>query len=80
MARRASDSGTMRMVGWNFKIPPAAAQRFIEDMRAYHAEPNGHKREEIAARAAWLLNEHLPAARRIKTHEVAEAFALMKER
>jgi hypothetical protein len=79
MAKSKSDSGAVRMVGWNFDIPPAAARRFVEDMRAYHAEKSPHKREEIAARQAWLLNEHLPrGARRIRTNEVAEAFNLMK--
>lgn len=60
MAKSKSDSGTVRMVGWNFDIPPAVARRFVEDMRAYHAEKSLAKREEIAARQAWLLNEHLP--------------------
>lgn len=61
MARRKGDSGTLRMVGCNFDIPPTAARRFVDDMRAYHAEPNAHKRDEIAAGQAWLLNEAFAA-------------------
>jgi hypothetical protein len=38
------------MVEWNFDIPPKAARRFVDDMRAYHGEPNANKRDEIAAR------------------------------
>jgi hypothetical protein len=49
------------MVGCNFDIPPTAARRFVDDMRAYHAEPNAHKRDEIAAGQAWLLNEAFAA-------------------
>jgi hypothetical protein len=45
--------------------------------RALHTEQSPTKREEIAARAAWLLNEHLPRGRRVRTFETAEVFALM---
>jgi hypothetical protein len=80
MARRSGDSGLLRAMKWNFDLPPDAARRFVDDMRAYHAEKSGAKREEIAARQAWLLNEHLPRrARRVRTTEVAEVFGLMKE-
>ena len=32
------------------ELPPAVARRFVEDMRAFHAEKNSIKRDEIAAR------------------------------
>jgi hypothetical protein len=32
------------------ELPPAAARRFVEDMRAFHAEKNGVKADGIAAR------------------------------
>ena len=65
---------------WNFDLPPDAARRFVADMRAYHAEKSGAKREEIAARQAWVLNEYLSrSARRLRTFDVAEVFGLMKE-
>jgi hypothetical protein len=49
-------------------------------MRAYHAEKSETKRDEIEARQARLLNEHLPrGARRIRTFEVAEALKLMHD-
>jgi hypothetical protein len=31
-------------------LPPMIGQAFVRDMRRYFAEPNGHKRDEIAAR------------------------------
>jgi hypothetical protein len=46
------DNGILRAVKWNFDLPPDAARSFVEDMRAYHAEESGAKREEIAARQA----------------------------
>jgi hypothetical protein len=78
MAERSGDSGLLRAAKWNFDLPPDAARRFVEDMRAYHTEKSTHKREEIAAKQAGLLNEHLShGARRMKTLDVAEIFSLM---
>ena len=37
------------------ELPPAVARRFVEDMRAFHAEPNAIKRDEIAARQLHAL-------------------------
>jgi len=37
------------------ELPPAVARAFIKDMRAYHAEPNAIKRDEIAARQLGAL-------------------------
>ena len=41
------------------EIPPAVARSFVEDMRLYHATKDSIKRDEIAARQAWLLRERL---------------------
>jgi hypothetical protein len=78
VAERSGDSGLLRAAKWNFDLPPDAARRFVEDMRAYHAEKSSQKREEIAAQQARVLNEHLPhGARRMRTLDVAEVFTLM---
>jgi hypothetical protein len=78
MARLKGDSGLMRAAKWNFDLSPGAACRFVADMREWQAEKNQHKREEIAARAACLINEHRPRrAQHIRTHEVAEVFTLL---
>jgi len=36
------------------ELLPAVARRFVEDMRAFHAEPNAIKADEIAARQLSL--------------------------
>jgi hypothetical protein len=40
------------------KLAPGVARRFVEDMRAYFAETNLIKRDEIAARQLHALREH----------------------
>ena len=73
------ENGVLRMVRWNFDIPPDAAHDFVADMRAYHAETGGHQRDQIAARQARRLNDHLPSkSKRMTPREVGEVFRLMK--
>jgi hypothetical protein len=73
------ESGVLRMVRWNFDIPPNAAHDFVADMRAYHAEKDGHQRDQIAARQA-RLNHLPPKSKRMTPFEVGEVFMLMKGR
>jgi hypothetical protein len=75
---RDRQSGVFRMVRWNFDIPPDAVHDFVADMRAYHAEEDGHRRDQIAARQARLLNDHLKS-KRMTASEVGEVFILMKD-
>jgi hypothetical protein len=50
-------------------------------MHSYHAEKDGHRRDQIAARQARLLNDHLPSkSKRMTPREVGEVFMLMKGR
>ena len=42
---------------------PAVAKAFIKDMRAYFAEPNAIKRDEIAARQLRALHPYDPSVR-----------------
>jgi hypothetical protein len=42
------------------ELPAAVARRFVDDMRAFHAEPNAIKRDEIAARQAHILQNYQP--------------------
>jgi len=39
------------------ELSPALARRFVEDMRAFYAEPNAVKRNEIAARQLHIPGE-----------------------
>ena len=52
------------------ELPPAIARRFVEDMLAFHAEPNAIKRDEIAARQLHTLKQHY--RRKLRLHEVKE--------
>ena len=62
------------------EIPPAAARSFVKDMRAYHATNNSIKKDEIAARQAWLLSEHLgPREKPLRLSNVIEMFVQMKD-
>jgi hypothetical protein len=40
-------------------LPPAVARALVRDMHAFFAETNTIKADEIAARQAWSLSEHL---------------------
>ena len=39
-------------------LPPAVARAFVDDMRAYFAEENRYKQDEIALRQLSALNEY----------------------
>ena len=39
-------------------LPIAVARRFVQDMRAFHAESNAIKADEIAARQLHALRRH----------------------
>jgi hypothetical protein len=54
------------------------AKAFVKDMKAYFAETNGIKRDEIAARQAWLLQEYMRGQRKVRLNEVKELFEAMR--
>jgi hypothetical protein len=45
------------MIRKPLNLPPAVAKAFIKDMRAFHAEPNRYKQDEIALQL-HALKEH----------------------
>ena len=62
------------------ELPPAVARRFLEDMRAYFAETNLIKRDEIAIRQLVALNEYLGRRERpLRVIDVKEMFLQMRE-
>ena len=62
------------------ELPPAVARSFAKDMRAYHATKDTMKRDEIAARQAWLLSEHLgPREKKLRVIDVREMFVEMRD-
>jgi hypothetical protein len=54
------------------ELPPGNARRFVEDMRAYFAETNLIKRDEIAARQLHALRQHY--AGKLRLTDVREMF------
>jgi hypothetical protein len=58
-------------------VPAAVALAFVEDMRAFFAEPDAIKRDEIAARQLHALNQHY--AGKLRLHDVKEMFLEMKD-
>jgi hypothetical protein len=40
------------------EVPPTVARAFVEDMKAFFAEKNAIKRDEIAARQLYALKQH----------------------
>jgi hypothetical protein len=62
------------------ELPPGVAKAFVRDMRAFHAEKDRLKRDEIAARQSHALREYQgPRERPIKLHEVKQMFHAMKD-
>jgi len=57
------------------ELPPAVARRFVGDMRAFHAEPNPIKRDEIAVRQLDALRQHHTG--KVRLADVKEMFEQM---
>lgn len=67
------------MLRKQLELPPEVARAFVKDMRAYHAEPNGLKRDEIAARQVWFLKQSLPKGTKVRLADVKVMFEEMKD-
>ena len=59
------------------ELPPAIARAFVNDMRAFLAEENAIKRDEIAARQLHALKQHYTA--KLRLFDVKEMFLEMRE-
>jgi hypothetical protein len=56
------------------------ARRFLEDMRAFHSEKNGSKRDEIAARQLHALRQYQgPREKKLRLSEVTQMFVKMND-
>ena len=62
-------------------LPPQVAREFAQDMKAYFAEPDAHKRDAIAARQRYALSE-FQSSREIKLRlsDVKRMFLLMNNK
>jgi hypothetical protein len=58
------------------ELPPGVARAFVEDMRAFFAESDLVKRDEIAARQLHALRHY---AGRLRLFDVIEMFLRMKD-
>jgi hypothetical protein len=62
------------------ELPPAVARDFVRDMKAFFAEPNAIKRDEIAIRQLVALNEYLGRRERpLRIPDVKEMFLQMRD-
>lgn len=60
-------------------LPPQVARRFVEDLRAYFAEPNVIKRDEIAARQLHVLRQFQQSReKKLRLADVKEMFENMR--
>jgi hypothetical protein len=61
-------------------LPPSAVASFVRDMRAFLAESNVTKRDEIAARQLDVLEKfRLPQERDLQLSDVKEMFLQMRD-
>jgi hypothetical protein len=61
-------------------LPPTVARAFVEDMQAFFAEEDGHKRDAIAVRQLHALKEHQgPREKPLRLSDVKEMFQQMKD-
>jgi hypothetical protein len=61
-------------------LPVQVAKAFVKDMRAYYAEPNAIKRDEIAARQLHALQAFQgPRQKKLRIHDVKEMFEQMRD-
>jgi hypothetical protein len=62
------------------ELPPEVAHAFVEDTRAYFAEPNAVKRDEIAAHQLHVLRAYQrPREKKLRLSDVKEIFEQMRD-
>ena len=62
------------------EIPPAVAREFMADLRAYYAEDDAGKRDEIAGRQLHALRQDQgPGEKKFRLPDVKRLFELMKD-
>jgi hypothetical protein len=62
------------------ELPPEVAEAFVADMRAFFAEPNQIKRDEIAGRQMSVLRQYQgPREKPVRIPDIIEMFRQMWE-
>jgi hypothetical protein len=60
-------------------IPPQAAKAFVRNMKAVFKASGPIMQDEIAAKQASLLNQHLPRGSKLRLSDVKELFLQMRD-
>jgi len=60
-------------------IPPRVAKAFLRDMKAYFAEKDRIKADEIAARQLHALREHHTGKKPLRLTDVKRMFVEMRD-
>jgi hypothetical protein len=62
------------------ELPPEVAEAFVADMRAFFAEPNPIKRDEIAIRQMSVLRQYQgPREKPVSIPDIMEMFLQMRD-
>jgi hypothetical protein len=62
------------------ELPPDVADAFVAEMRAFFAEPNPIKRDEIAIRQMSVLRQYQgPREKPVSIADIMEMFRLMRD-
>jgi hypothetical protein len=63
-----------------FELPPTVARNFVRDMRAFFAESNPIKRDEIAARQLHALRPYNPPrAKKLRLADIKDMSEGMRD-
>jgi hypothetical protein len=61
------------------ELPPAVANEFVRDMKAYFAEKDGYKRDLIAVGQLHALKQHQPPGEKpLRLPDIKQMFREMK--
>jgi hypothetical protein len=63
----------------SIELPPKVAKAFVRDMRAFFKAKDQRDGDEIAARQAWALEQHLPAGQKVRLSDVKQMFHDLKD-
>ena len=72
---RAHQSGRQMIKRAPLELPPKVARRFVEDRRAFFAERDVIKQDEIAARQLYALREHYSG--KLRLMDIKMMFSMM---
>jgi hypothetical protein len=62
------------------ELPPKVGRSVIADLKAFHAEDNPIKQDEIAGRQLHALREYLrPRDRKLRLSDIKELFEQMRD-